>query len=322
MQRTRTDRRSNGADDVSAAPLSTTQLYVGLLPQDYDVGRMEADFKVFGTLTDFFISHRRNRHRGFGFVTYANPADATQAVESMNGSQIQGSDKRMKVMFARQRPSRRNDRRSDDSARSRGGPPGRRPGRQGERAARPQRGSDSRRPPQGQPREAKQIRPPQKAAAAPSPAAAAAPASAASAAAAAAAAPAAAPAAPATRKSPYLQLKEWFEKKNQILQSNKDSFAEIAAVNKFVIACDSEMRDLLNQLKATFGSVPAPILEFIDSSFRSFGWVWHQTDGRQSTIVGGSQPPNVDILIDWTAQGTQHFAQRFQAKAKRPAASA
>ena len=68
--------------------ISKVQLYVGNLPESFMSQDLEAEFAKFGKLTDFFVSIRAGRHRGFGFVEFEDPACAAAAEKAMNGAKI------------------------------------------------------------------------------------------------------------------------------------------------------------------------------------------------------------------------------------------
>ena len=73
---------------------------------------LNALFSPYGELTDFFVAHRSNKPRGFGFVTFKEPACAKKACTEINGRVVEGSrevngakEKReVRVTFARERP--------------------------------------------------------------------------------------------------------------------------------------------------------------------------------------------------------------------------
>ena len=98
--------------DDSDLPMSKTQLYCGNLPFSLTADALNALFSPYGELTDFFVAHRSNKPRGFGFVTFKEPACAKKACTEINGRvgersrEVNGAkDKReVRVTFARERP--------------------------------------------------------------------------------------------------------------------------------------------------------------------------------------------------------------------------
>ena len=85
--------------------LSDKQIFVGNLPITFNVDDLQTHFEIFGILQDHFISIRKGRQRGFGFVTYLNAQDAQRAFKSMNKKMIGG--KPLRISFARKRKSER-----------------------------------------------------------------------------------------------------------------------------------------------------------------------------------------------------------------------
>jgi cold-inducible RNA-binding protein len=65
---------------------------VGRLSFDTAAADLKAAFSRFGTIVDAAIITDRGtgRSRGFGFVTFENPADAEEAVKQMNGTELDG----------------------------------------------------------------------------------------------------------------------------------------------------------------------------------------------------------------------------------------
>ena len=68
------------------------KLFVGGLSWGTNDDGLRTAFEQFGEVTDSkVISDRETgRSRGFGFVTFANAADAQTAIESMNGAELDG----------------------------------------------------------------------------------------------------------------------------------------------------------------------------------------------------------------------------------------
>jgi hypothetical protein len=69
---------------MAEPPKSTVQLYVSNLPAGTTNDRLKAAFTQFGAITDCFVPQRKR----FGFVTFAEEADATKARTAMNDKPI------------------------------------------------------------------------------------------------------------------------------------------------------------------------------------------------------------------------------------------
>jgi RNA recognition motif-containing protein len=69
-----------------------TKLFVGGLSWDTEGEQLKAAFGRFGALREATVVTDRDtgRSRGFGFVTYENPADAAAAAREMNGAELDG----------------------------------------------------------------------------------------------------------------------------------------------------------------------------------------------------------------------------------------
>lgn len=70
----------------------SNKLFVGSLSWDTDADGLRDAFAAFGDVTDAVVISDREtgRSRGFGFVTFANAADAQSAIEGMNGADLDG----------------------------------------------------------------------------------------------------------------------------------------------------------------------------------------------------------------------------------------
>merc|ERR1712184_10810 len=60
-------------------------LYVKNLDDTIDDERLRQEFQPFGTITSAKVMYEEGRSRGFGFVCFTNPEEATKAVTEMNG---------------------------------------------------------------------------------------------------------------------------------------------------------------------------------------------------------------------------------------------
>ena len=91
-----------------------SKLFVGGLAWQTRESGLRTAFEAFGVVEDAVVIMDRetNRSRGFGFVTFADDADAEAAVNGMNGEELDG--RRLRVNKAEDRPSRNNNRRGDN----------------------------------------------------------------------------------------------------------------------------------------------------------------------------------------------------------------
>ena len=80
-----------------------SKLFVGGLSWDTTDDGLRSAFEAFGEVREAKVITDREtgRSRGFGFVTYANPGDATNAIAEMNGTVLDGRN--IKVDEAEQR---------------------------------------------------------------------------------------------------------------------------------------------------------------------------------------------------------------------------
>ncbi len=88
------------------------KIYVGNLSFDITDSELEEAFSQFGEIVSTVVVKDRDsgRSKGFGFIEFAQEADAQQAKEAMNGKELSG--RAIKVDDAREPRSR--DRRSGD----------------------------------------------------------------------------------------------------------------------------------------------------------------------------------------------------------------
>jgi len=80
-------------------------LYIKNLDDTIDDERLKKEFSKFGTITSARVMNENGRSRGFGFVCFSAPDEATKAVTEMNGS-IVGS-KPLYVALAQRKEERR-----------------------------------------------------------------------------------------------------------------------------------------------------------------------------------------------------------------------
>ena len=82
------------------------KLFVGGLSWGTDADGLRAAFEQFGEITDTAVISDRDtgRSRGFGFVTFAEGSDADNAIEGMNGRELDGRN--LNVNEAKERAPR------------------------------------------------------------------------------------------------------------------------------------------------------------------------------------------------------------------------
>lgn len=80
-------------------------LYVKNIDDSIDDDRLHEEFSAYGELTSVKVMQENGRSRGFGFVCFSNPEDATKAITMMNGRTI--GSKPLYVAIAQRREERR-----------------------------------------------------------------------------------------------------------------------------------------------------------------------------------------------------------------------
>jgi len=75
----------------------SNKLFIGGLSWDTDDSGLRSAFEPFGDVREAKVITDRDtgRSRGFGFVTYANPDEASSAIEAMNGTTLDGRSLRV-----------------------------------------------------------------------------------------------------------------------------------------------------------------------------------------------------------------------------------
>lgn len=83
----------------------SSKLFVGSLSWNTDDHGLEQAFARFGTITDAKVITDRDsgRSRGFGFVTFADPSSAQQAMQEMNGAELDGRSLNVDIAHERGR---------------------------------------------------------------------------------------------------------------------------------------------------------------------------------------------------------------------------
>ncbi|MFW5753065.1 MAG: RNA recognition motif domain-containing protein [Planctomycetota bacterium] len=81
-------------------------IYVGNLPYSTDDGQLQSIFAEYGNVTSAKVIMDRDtgRAKGFGFVEMADPNAAQQAIQAVNGMELEGRS--LKVNEARPREDR------------------------------------------------------------------------------------------------------------------------------------------------------------------------------------------------------------------------
>lgn len=71
--------------------MDSNKLFVGSLPWSINSDSLRDVFSQYGEITEAVVITDRNtgRSKGFGFVTFANTADAEKALD-MNGKEVEG----------------------------------------------------------------------------------------------------------------------------------------------------------------------------------------------------------------------------------------
>jgi hypothetical protein len=103
----------------------STKLFIGGLPWAMDNERLKQVFAEFGDVADarVILDRDTGRSRGFGFVTYSTEEGAENALQQLNGTEIDGRRIRVDRAQEKERPARPGGPRPDG-----GGPGGGRPG--------------------------------------------------------------------------------------------------------------------------------------------------------------------------------------------------
>jgi len=85
------------------------RLYVGNLSYDTTKDALHSCFAECGEVVDthLVMDRESGRARGFGFVTMKTDAEASNAVQQLNGAMFEGRALRVNIAEERQAPSRR-----------------------------------------------------------------------------------------------------------------------------------------------------------------------------------------------------------------------
>lgn len=98
---------------------SGVNLYVKNLSDNTDDAKLRADFAKFGEVTSAKVMQKNGKSRGFGFVCFTTPENATRAVTETNGQMVEG--KPLYVALAQRKDVRRSQLEAQFSARAKMG---------------------------------------------------------------------------------------------------------------------------------------------------------------------------------------------------------
>lgn len=97
--------RDNGDHAVSY-----TNVFVKNFGDNYNKEKLEKIFSEFGqVLSCAVMFDDKGKSKGFGFVSFENPADAEKAVLAMNGATIEGTEEKLTVCRAQKKSERAAD---------------------------------------------------------------------------------------------------------------------------------------------------------------------------------------------------------------------
>jgi polyadenylate-binding protein len=82
-----------------------TNVYVKNLPTEWNREQLEGEFKKYGEVTSLMLAvDEEGKSKGFGFVNFKNPEDASSAVEALNGLEL--GEKKLYVVRAQKKEER------------------------------------------------------------------------------------------------------------------------------------------------------------------------------------------------------------------------
>lgn len=89
--------------------MAQNKLYIGGLSYSTTEDKLRETFLPFGEIQDLIIITDRytGRSKGFGFVTFASPADAGKAQAEMDGQKLDGRQIKVNVAMEKKRDERR-----------------------------------------------------------------------------------------------------------------------------------------------------------------------------------------------------------------------
>lgn len=293
-----------------SAPLSEVQLYVGNLPLTFMSDDLEREFLVFGPLSDFFISIRAGRHRGFGFVTFQSSASASAAEKAMNGKVME--NKPMKVLFARERGegegdtpsaslSSSNSTNSEASKKLKSKKKSKRDKEKKQQVSRLQQEGNNRKEKKKESMSETTSTTKTKSALSKD------------------------PSLDVSldvsldkghqTESPYILLSRIFNQQRAFLTENKDAKPTPLQIKTFIRKTDIQVRAVLKECTERYGKAPPPhIIQNLQVRFKSISWNWNiSTPGDR---IEGTQPPTVAQLVVWCTNSIS-FLEQEMAQRKR-----
>jgi len=82
-----------------------TNVYAKNLPTEWNREQLEGEFKKYGEVTSLMLAvDEEGKSKGFGFVNFKNPEDASSAVEALNGFEL--GEKKLYVVRAQKKEER------------------------------------------------------------------------------------------------------------------------------------------------------------------------------------------------------------------------
>ena len=96
----------NGVSGSSRKSLMNTKLYVGNLSYNTTENDLQDAFAAHGTVVEanLLMDRVTGKPRGFGFITMSTPEEAQKAIDSLNGTELDG--RALTVNVARPREER------------------------------------------------------------------------------------------------------------------------------------------------------------------------------------------------------------------------
>lgn len=97
-------QKNSNLKDSQHGPANTGRLHVSNIPFRFRKEHLAKMFGVFGPVLDSEIIFNERGSKGFGFVSFANPNDASRAKNALHGLIVEG--RQIEVNFATPRPRR------------------------------------------------------------------------------------------------------------------------------------------------------------------------------------------------------------------------
>merc|ERR1719393_301081 len=120
--------QKSGAAPLTERPFSKTQLFCSNLPWSVNGKMLRQAFEEHGEVVDAFVAYNGRSSRGFGYVTFKNPQDATAALKAQQegrvvslGDEETERAREIRVEMARERPGPRPEPRERAGERPRDG---------------------------------------------------------------------------------------------------------------------------------------------------------------------------------------------------------